>query len=124
MNSYIKNKLAQCKVAQLPAGWESHNYIFIPKTLQIESKNVLENHCYLIELEDYLLNPPPNFTLSTNWNGGSNPKSKWYKCEISKVMGKMIKITGLEYDNVNQVDLDRVWEGWLPAGGIKVLKEI
>jgi hypothetical protein len=78
----------------------------------------------LVELEDYIINPPPGFTLHESWNNGQVPKNKYYKCQCIKIMGKMVKILGVAFDYENKIDLEENWDGWLPLKSIKVLREI
>ena len=82
------------------------------------------DHYYLIELEDYVINPPDGFSLHINWNGGIIPRHKYYKCQCVKVMGKMIKILGVAFDYENKLDLEEYWDGWLPLKSIRILREI
>ena len=80
--------------------------------------------CYIVELADYIINPPEGYTLASNWNKGSSPRYKHYKCEIVKIVGKMICILGYGYDLANERDTNELWEGWIPQAGIKLLHEL
>ena len=71
-----------------------------------------------------MINPPPDFTIAANWNKGINPRSKYYKAEIVQVVGKMIKIHGCGYDYKNKVDLNDVWEGWVPQAALTIIEEL
>ena len=46
------------------------------------------------------------------------------KCEVLDRMGKLIKIYGVGFDLENNIDLNDVWEGWLPEASITVIKEL
>ena len=80
--------------------------------------------CYVVELADYILNPPEGYTLASNWNKGSSPKYRYYKCEIVKIVGKMICILGYGINPVTGQDTNELWEGWVPQSGIKILQEL
>ena len=123
MNSYIKQQLNLIKVADLPPWDDNTTLISISKKQSVELI-MQENHYYLIELEDYILNPPEGFSLHTNWNNGNIPKYKYMKCLCVKAMGKMVKILGVGFDYEHRQDLDENWDGWLPLKSIKILREI
>lgn len=124
MNNIIKEQLNKCKVAYIPPFDDNTTLIHIKPISKIESNQVLLNHYYLIELEDYIINPPPNFDLHINWNNNIIPKSKGMKCEIIQIMGKMVKINGVGFDLINNNDLNVIWGGWLPMKSFKVIKEL
>ena len=122
MNKFIEEELNKCKIANIEI--ISDTEILIKQKENIE--NIIQlNHYYIIELENYIIHPNINFTLAENWNKGVVPKSKYLKCMIVQIMGKMIKIDGSGYDIENNVDLNDVYLGlWLPVGGIKILKQL
>jgi hypothetical protein len=121
MNKYVIEELKKCKVAQLPPYDSDTLHMIIPKKDGVSS-TLVENRCYLLQLEDYLVNPFEGFTLHDNWNKGVAPKHHFLKAEIVQIMGKMIKVNSVGYDYMNKVDTDDLWEGWLPRKGIKVLE--
>lgn len=121
MNKIIEDQLKSCKTASIPE--------FNDKTLKLvikkyEEVSIKEGKYYIISLHSTLLNPNANSMLSSNWNGGSVPNHTHYKCEVTKVLGKMIKITGLAYDFTNKVDLDMMWTGWLPVEQLEILQQL
>ena len=123
MNKWIKKQLNLVKIADVPPYQEDTTVIKISK----KEGNNLEfqiGHYYLIELEDYILNPPPGFSLHENWNNNIKPQNKFYKCQCVKLMGKMVKILGVAFDYENRIDLEENWDGWLPIKSVKVLREI
>lgn len=63
MNKFIEQQLKKCQVAKLGNYNSDTKEIIIKKFEQIL---IQENSYYLIELADYILNPPPNSTLATN----------------------------------------------------------
>lgn len=124
MNKIVEDQLKKVKICKLPEYDESTLELHIPKQSSNIQCSVEENHCYILQLERYIIDPPPNFTLHSNWNKGIPPKHEIVKAEISKIMGKMIKINSVGYDMKNNIDTNDLWEGWVPLKGIKVLKEI
>ena len=123
MNEIIKEQLKLLKVAELPEFDDSTTEITIPKQ-EAKEYNINVGKCYLIELENYIINPPETFTLHINWNNNIIPKDKYMKVEIVGIMGKMVKVNGVGYDFVNKLDLNTMWEGWLPRKAITIIKEL
>lgn len=124
MTPLVKKQLQKCKVAIIPPYDDNTTHLIIEHATAQEAQSCIPNHCYLIELEDYLVNPPPTFAFHINWNGNNIPKSKHYKCECLQLMGKMVKINGVGFDWENQVDLYDMWSGWLPLKSIKIIQEL
>ena len=124
MNPLIKKQLESCKVANIPYFDDDTLHISIPKGSALNVTHYQVGKFYLVELADYIVNPPDGYTLSSNWNKGTSPKYKYYKCEIVKLVGKMICILGCGYDPVSQLDTNDLWEGWVPQQGIKIVQEL
>lgn len=124
MNHFIEEQLNKCQVAAIPQHDAATLRLVIPKTIQIPTGGLKEGECYILRLDPVLTNPPPSSTLAVNWNGGSVPKSSYYKCEVTKVMGKMIKINGIEYYPETNQDSNTNWEGWLPIANVKVIQKL
>lgn len=123
MNEIIKEQLKLLKVAEIPEFDDNTTEIAIPKQ-EAKEYNINVGKYYLIELENYIINPPETFTLHINWNNNIVPKDKYMKVEIVGIMGKMIKVNGVGYDFVNKIDLNTMWEGWLPRKAITIIKEL
>lgn len=121
MNKIIKEQLKKCVVANVPSYDDNTTHLQIKKYNEIK---LVENSYYLIRLSSSITNPPSNSVLASNWNNGSVPKHSYFKCEISRVMGTMIKINGLAYDMTNNKDLNEMWSGWLPIEGIEVISKL
>lgn len=121
MKDIIKQQLNSLKVAQIPKFDDNTTEIIIKKLSNIP---LLENHYYIIKLNDSLLIPNNNSALTINWNGGSVPKNKYYKIDVIKIMAQMIKINGLAFDYDNKIDLNKMWSGWLPLNSIEILEKI
>lgn len=128
MNSIIKKQLDNCNLS-LPEYDEDTTYIFIPKnnrnnvvSTEIE---IQKDHYYILELENYIINPPDNFTLSSNWNKGINPKSKYLFGTPTNFVGKMVRWDCCGYDINSNQPLDDVYsELWLPRKGFKMIREV
>lgn len=122
MNKFIENELKKCEVAEI-------EQVSATEFNVKKKKNILDlikvNFCYIIKLENYIINPNENFTLHVNWNNGVIPKSQYMKVIITQIMGKMIKIDGCGFDFDSKVDLKDSYLGlWLPLGGIKIMQEL
>lgn len=124
MNKIIKGQLEKCKVANIPDFDDNTTEMLITKgsTLRVTPYQV--DKCFIVEFADYILNPPPNFTLAENWNRGTKPSHKFYKAEIQQVMGKMVKVMGCGYDPTTNTDYIDIWEGWVPQEGITLHNEL
>lgn len=124
MNNIIKKQLENCKVAVIPNYSDTDTRIVIPKGSSMSVTPYQVHHFYIVELGAHIINPPQTSTLASNWNGGRVPSRRYYKCEISNVMGNMVKIIGCGYDPETDSDCSDVWEGWVPQDGIKLIKEL
>lgn len=128
MNKYIKEQLLKCKEAVIPDFDELTTELVIKKSenaIPIDSgENLDTNSNYIIELENYIINPPETFTLASNWNQGRVPTSKYLYCNPKQIMGKMVKIDGIGYDiSTNQYLSDKYIDLWLPRKGFKIIKK-
>lgn len=121
MNKLIKNELNKVSVADLSNFNKERNEFIIPriKTIRLE-----ENSYYIIKLDSSLLSRDDMSTLSSNWNQGSIPPHKYLKVDVSKVLGKMVKVNAIAYDYEKQQDLDTMWSGWLPVAQIEVITKL
>lgn len=124
MNPILKKQLENCKVANVPIFEEDSLVVCIPKGSVLNVTPYQVGKCYIVELADYVLNPSDGNTLASNWNKGTTPKYKYYKCEIVKIVGKMICILGYGLNPVTGQDTADLWEGWVPQSGIKLLQEL
>lgn len=118
MNEYIKNQLKSLKNIHLD-GIDSKNEFYIPKIIISETFEFVVGNYYNLELKQYITNPPEGFTLHQNWNKNVIPKYNLLRCQIIQSMGKMIKIRGVAFD-----DLNYSWEGWLPKSSVIILGEM
>lgn len=124
MNELIKEQLSKVKMIKIPPYDDSTTHIYLHKLSPDNGCIVYVDKYYLLEFEDYIINPPDGFTLHVNWNNGIKPFSKYMKCQVTADLGKMIKITGIGYDMENQKDIDKIWEGWIPKESITVIQEL
>lgn len=119
MNKIIKDQLS--KVRSVKLNFDDHTtHIDIPKTEEVIPLALVEGQVYVIELEDFILNPLQNSTLASNWNSGKIPKYKRYQVEFIKKMSNMYKFNGVALDN-NQPIYSENWFGWFPDEGFKVV---
>lgn len=124
MNPLIKNQLNLCRIAQIPEFDDDTTYMVIPKGKRLELKDLRVGDYCLIEVEDYIINPPPTFDLHINWNHNIIPKDKYMNCEVVQIMGKMVKINAVGFDYLYNQPTNNVWEGWLPRKSFKIIKFI
>lgn len=113
----IEKELSKVIIADLSNYNSDSGKFFIPRYRQFQFK---EGYYYIIELSDKLLVEDPTSTLAANWNSGRIPPFKYMKACVDKVLGKMIKVTGLGYNYLENKDLDKIWEGWLPIEQLRV----
>lgn len=125
MKSIIKEQLESCKFASIPPFDESTTHLIIPRQRTQGVSGLELEHYYQIELSDYLLNPPPDFSFHINWNGGRVPASKIMRIYPIQKLGNMVRVDGCGYDVVRQEVLEDQYLGlWLPADGFKIQEEI
>jgi hypothetical protein len=81
-----------------------------------------EGEVYVIEIEDFLLNPSQNLVLVNNWNAGQYPTHKRYKVEVLKKMNNMLKFNGIPIENDTEI-FNESFYGWLPDDGFKIISK-
>lgn len=124
MNELIKSQLNKVRWAEVPPYTDDTTQLIISKTGQTPGEFTIGDF-YVLEIADYILHPADNFTLADNWNKGVIPKSKYVRCQIQKLAGKMINIGAIGYDIDNNEDLTDMYESlWLPEKGVKIIKRI
>ena len=119
MNKIIKDQLNKVRSVKLDFD-DNTTHIDIPKTEEVIPLALVEGQVYVIELEDFILNPLQNSTLASNWNSGKIPKYKRYQVEFIQKMSNMYKFNGVALDN-NQPIYSENWFGWFPEEGFKVV---
>ena len=123
MNPLIKVQLDKIRGVDLPP-YDDNTLTINIERMSHSSNELKQDECYLISVEDYILNPPDGFTLHTNWNGNKIPKHKFMKVDVTKIMGKMIKVNSIGYDMFNNTNINDMWEGWLPEKSITVIERL
>ena len=124
MNKYIKEQLKKVRRAKIPAFDDTTTSLTIDQ-LDSLALTIQVDHYYIIELQNYILNPPPNFTLAANWNNGITPKSKYLNCYVKNIMGKMICVDGVGFDLEQSIELtDHYANLWRPEAGVKIMEEL
>ena len=117
MNKIIAEQLRKVTATTLSFD-ENTKSLFIPKTLKITGASLKKGKVYRIKFEDFIVNPPQNSTLASNWNAGKIPKHKEYFAEVIDKVGNMIKFNGVAVED--QTDN---FYGWIPDEGFEVLNE-
>lgn len=117
-NKIIEEQLKKVEYADLSNFDAKTNTYMIPKRVDVK---IEEDKCYLIQLLPTLFK---NETLKINWNSGNMPTFDYMKIDVSKMIGKMIKVVGTGYDFEEQKDLATFWSGWLSTQDIKVIKKL
>lgn len=113
----IQEQLKRIQFADLSNYDKETNTYHIPKINQIKLK---VNHQYLIKIKDSLYN---NEILRNNYNNGKNPPCKCYLVDVVLILGKIIKVNGVEYDLTLNKVLNTLWSGYLAIKDIEVLEE-
>lgn len=120
MNKTIKEQLQKCRVADIPEFEDSATHIYIKKVDNILTSNMLPNHLYLIKIKQSIKN---NETIAFNWNGGIKPKYDFYKVEKLGIVGNMIKLNGIAFND--GVDIySEPFYGYLPLDGFEIIEEV
>lgn len=119
MNKIILEQLKKVMVADLSNAKNNPYNFIIPK---YEKDRFEENKCYLIQLDKNLIINNPNSIVQINWNNNTYPQYEYLKIDVCKIMGKMIKVNSIAYDNNTNQDIDIMWSGWLPIDFIKIIK--
>lgn len=123
MNETIKRELDKI-LAPLPDYDDNTTHIHIEKKVEAQPIQLIVGQSYIARLADYILDEPPNFTLSANWNKGVVPKSAVMLIQIREIAGKMLKVHARGYDDVNQQYLeDMYYDLWLPSAGVTIISE-
>ena len=124
MNPLVKSQLEKIRGVVIPDYDDSTLQIHIPIKSEVATITLEQDKCYVVSVEDYILNPPDGFTLHTNWNNNKIPKHKFMKIDVCKIMGKMVKVNSIGYDIVNKTNINDMWEGWLPESSITIIERL
>lgn len=122
------NKIVQRELEKIRANIDYNDnttYIYIPKSGQLSSVDLQVDHNYNIYVEDYILKEPSNFSLSTNWNNGVVPISKYMNICVLQRLSNMVQVDACGYDVISQRTKSDSYMGlWLPVESIHIIKEI
>jgi len=121
MNKLIKNELTKVSVADVSNYDKNKGQILIPRIRKIRLE---ENSYYIIKLDKRLLNPEDMSVLYSNWNKSTVPPHHYLKVDVSKILGKMVKVNSISYDYENKQDLNTARSGWLPIEQVEILEKI
>jgi len=119
MNKVIKDQLSKVRSVKLDYD-NNTTELYIPKTVEVIPTALNQGDVYIIELEDFILNPLANSTLASNWNAGKVPKYKQYKVEFLEKIGTMYKFNGIALNNGQEIYTEN-WYGWFPENSFKVI---
>lgn len=117
MSERLERELKRVKFAKIEQVNETTYMVRKETGIRLE-----ENNCYLIKLNDSVFDP--NNILTSNWNNGKIPNSRYYQIDIIKIMSNMIKVSGVGYDDETCTNFKENWWGWLPMGEIEVIKKL
>lgn len=127
MNKLVKDQLSKCKTCKIPAYDDSTIHLEIPLLNQV-SQNTVDiqlNHYYIIQVEKYILNPPENFNLASNWNHNKNPVSEYLLITPKKFLGKMVQFDGCGWDKERSRACSDIYSDfWLPRKSFSIIEEI
>lgn len=90
----------------------------IPRTRALAVK---ENRCYLVRVKESAAH---NEILRVNYNGGRIPEAEYYLVDVEARLGKIIKVTAVEYDAAADTPTAVRWQGYLALKDIEVVREV
>lgn len=112
MNKFIKQQLEKCRVPL--CSWDDTTMqLLIPRYSTEQINSAAE---FTIEIKNYIINEPPGFTLSADWNNCTVPPERTMKVQFVDTKGRMTKISGVG------VTTNIYWSGWLPNKGFEVVQ--
>lgn len=121
MDKVIEEQLKKVQYADLSNFDEKTNTYIIKKRVDLKLE---EDHYYIIQIKDDFLRNGKNDIITINWNAGKYPKNKYYRVDVTKVMGKMVRVNGSAFDYETGEELTESFSGWLSLNCIIVLEEI
>lgn len=112
MNKFVKEQLQKCKVPLPP--WDNDTTQLIIPLHITYAESELTNEV-VIDIKNYIITEPPNFTLSHDWNNDTVPPEHQMKVKYVDTRGKMTKVSG------RGITTNIPWEGWLPNKSFEVV---
>lgn len=111
MNKFIKEQLLKIKIPM--SDWDDNTLkIIIYKQDNTSKADFVVGNIYNITVANYVINPPPNFSLASNWNYGTVPPEENMTAQVLQIMGNMLKFS------CKGESTGITWEGWLPRKSI------
>lgn len=117
MNKLIKEQLEKVNFADLSHFDDKTNTYFIPKKKEI---NYEVDKSYLIRLKPSFRT---NEVVIVNWNGNKTPIYNTLIVDVQKILGKMVKVNCIGYDEETDSSLDYFWSGWLYIPDTEIIKK-
>ena len=114
MNKFTLRELEKIR-DMIPDEWDENTTHFVIPGINSIEEDIKVGDLFTIQLESYIINQPPNFTLSENWNKGTFPPEEVLDIEVVKLLGKMVGV------KARGKTTKIYWEGWLPRKGFKKL---
>ena len=122
MNKIIQKQLEKLTVPNKPQYDENTTHLVFPKrdsTSRPVDTGLVVNGVYKIVLANYIVNPPPDFTLDIDWNKGKKILDTTLFVQINQIAGKMIRFTGRGYNfNTDETNNNFYDSMWVPAKSI------
>ena len=122
MNKLILNQLEKLRIQNKPLYDEFTTHLVFSKVesfTEPDDKSFVVNGVYKVVLANYIVDPPPTFTLDTDWNKGKKITDTTLFIQINQIAGKMIRFTGRGYnfntDTTNNNFYDNMW---IPAKSV------
>lgn len=115
MNKFTYRELNKIKHLIPIALDENTTHIVIPNSNGVIQNTITLGSKFTIKIENYIINQPPNFTLSENWNGGTFPPEEVLEVEVIQVVGQMTRVKAV--GKCTRIE----WIGWLPNKGFKII---
>ena len=95
MNKVIQKQLEKLKKTRNFHFDDSTTHLVFERTTEdvnVPDSSFVVNGVYKIVIANYIVNPPPNFTLDTDWNKGKKITDTTLFIQINQIAGKMIGI--------------------------------
>ena len=118
MSKIIQEQLQKVNFADLSNFNPETNTYIIPQKKDIK---VEVDGCYLVKLLPTFYT---NEVVKVNWNENKTPIYDCLEIDITKILGKMIKVNCIGYDEKENCPLNYFWSGWLYLPDIEIIKKL
>lgn len=113
MNKFIAQQLNRINTPM--TSWDDHSTnIVIYRQRNDKQCELSVGSIYDITVQKYVVDPPPGFSLASNWNFGTVPPEENLQAQLLQIMGNMLKF------NCRGCTTNIEWEGWLPRKAITI----